>query len=339
MKLGVVILINVAIGFISTTNWMSFLKDNVSLSDIFIPGSHDSGTYVLSKRIQPEPLSDFLDRLLDICCRILKKFGIPIWKVITPWAMTQTQSIFTQAQSSGIRYFDIRAGWNGTNWNMFHMEEGDPVSFALYDIKQFLNLYPKEIIIAEITHYFGIPSNNRAHEQLKAMIMGILGEYLYPCASPSRLCPLPTIGSMRQKNRRVLVVFTDYFNTSYFAHNPYIWAPIIIVNTYANSDNLEEMIAYNQNETEYYSKNKNSVLLNKLFKLSWTLTPQPLTIVRGFLPNMPNSILDITLPAISPFQTWANKLREKPSNILIFDYVSRYQIFPYILKWNNLTIR
>ena len=322
---------------ITPTNWMSFLNDEKRLSDIFIPGSHDSGTYVLSKRIQPEPLSALSNRYLNMFCNFLKKIGFPVWNIITPWATTQTQTFFYQAYASGIRYFDLRAGWNGSSWNMFHMEEGEPVSFALYDIRHFLKLNKKEIIIVEISHYFGHPSKE-AHQQLKNTILGMLGDDLYPCYEPNRSCSLPTLGMMRSANRRVLLALTDYIDPEYFSSDPYIWAQSVIVNTYADSDQLGEMITFNDNKTMYYQENKNGVLYGKLFKISWTLTPQPETVLRGFLPGAPGSILSLTEPAMSAFKDWAVQRKDgKPSNILITDYVDRYALFPLILKWNDLS--
>ena len=339
MKLVLVIaMINVIFGVTNTSNWMELLRDDIRLSEVVMPGSHDSGTYALTSRIQSEPLAGIFDRFVEIFCRSLQSIGVPIWNIITPWSTTQTQTIFNQAML-GIRYFDIRAGWNGTFWNTFHMEEGSPVSDVLFDIKRFVDLYTKEIIVIEIIHYQGEPPKY-VHEQLETMIMKILGKYLYPCEFSIRVCVLPTLGLMRLKNKRIILGFTDYYNNvSPFNKNPYIWSQYLFINTFANTDNLKEMMEYNHNAMMFYKKNKYRMFTNNLFKISWTLTPQIKTIALGFFPKMPHSIFDITFPIIPYFEEWADKLNTPPANIIIFDYIPSYQIFPYILKWNNLTIR
>ena len=63
-------------------------------------------------------------------------------------------------------------------------------------------------------------------------------------------------------------------------------------NTYANSDKLNTMIEFNNNQITTYTKEAETYYAkNQLFKLSWTLTPAAGTILEGIIPFHPHSLL------------------------------------------------
>ena len=110
-------------------NWMSGIKDDTYLSDISIPGTHDSGT-----------------RIVD--------------SVSTTWAKCQSLSIAEQL-NIGVRYLDMRLAydtackgnirvvhssvdcWNGNNGKLTLYE-------VLNDCYAFLNANPTETIIMSV---------------------------------------------------------------------------------------------------------------------------------------------------------------------------------------------
>jgi hypothetical protein len=111
-------------------NWMSWLNPNLSLRDVTLPGTHDSGTYAHFDTLIPTDL--YTD---------------------------QTMSILSQLQS-GIRFFDIRVlcVWNVAGTYDFPIIHG-PVSsddIDLYDVASFFHSYflshANESAVVQISH-------------------------------------------------------------------------------------------------------------------------------------------------------------------------------------------
>jgi len=108
-------------------NWMSKIPDSTKLTRISIPGSHDSGSYLLSE---------------------------PITSV---WAKTQSLN-FTQQLNGGIRFFDIRgAATSDTHIDLYHgivYLQQDLDNF-IASARKFLTEHPRETIIM-LAHQAGL---------------------------------------------------------------------------------------------------------------------------------------------------------------------------------------
>lgn len=125
--------------------------DNLKLSECFILGSHDSGTYNLRldlKTINPEGLPTFLN------------------PIIYKWSVCQTKSITEQLQF-GVRYFDLRVRKyderrmtereqnNDEEFNNFYVVHGltgNKIIDIFREFKNFINQNQNEIIIIDINH-------------------------------------------------------------------------------------------------------------------------------------------------------------------------------------------
>lgn len=126
---------------VGPTNWMSGIKDNTALSDITMPGTHDSGT---------------------------KNVDLPIW------SKTQTLSISEQL-NIGIRYFDLRLEhvsdvyynaqivhgssncWNGKGGHLTLYE-------VLEDMYTFLSAHPSETLVVSVKQDYGDDINALAQD-------------------------------------------------------------------------------------------------------------------------------------------------------------------------------
>ncbi len=117
---------------VTAATWMSALQDNISIKDITIPGTHDSGT----KDIGSE-------------------WDQPKEKALRPWAITQTTSI-TEQLNNGIRLLDLRlsykdgeikiyhgTGFFGSSCNLTFLE-------AYKQIVDFLLTHPNETVIVTL---------------------------------------------------------------------------------------------------------------------------------------------------------------------------------------------
>uniref|UniRef100_A0A914Q9W7 Uncharacterized protein n=1 Tax=Panagrolaimus davidi TaxID=227884 RepID=A0A914Q9W7_9BILA len=88
-----------------------------------------------------------------------------------------------------------------------------------------------------------------------------------------------TINEMIAKNQRAVLTFSDDETIENF---PQLWPASTMINSYVNSDKVDQMIAYNQKQVEDF--NAISFLpKNALYKLCWTLTPQTSTIIESLL--------------------------------------------------------
>lgn len=124
---------------VARTSWMNEIKDDTLLSDISIPGTHDSAA-----------------RIVDT--------------MTGTWAQTQSMTIYDQL-TAGVRFLDLRVRYNtGVYYNveMCHgsitIWNGNGGHLTLYqvigDIKTFLNNYPSETVIVCIKEDDGSNESN-----------------------------------------------------------------------------------------------------------------------------------------------------------------------------------
>jgi hypothetical protein len=80
---------------------------NRTLDRVLLPGTHDSGAFVLGTQLVPGATSDVLEEIIKarayyppvpccvacgshiVCGQVAEELGIPIEDVITPWALAQ----------------------------------------------------------------------------------------------------------------------------------------------------------------------------------------------------------------------------------------------------------
>lgn len=104
-------------------NWMQALDDNLFLSRLSIPGSHDAATSSCSS------------------------------SGLTGSAHTQTYTIAQQLEH-GVRMFDLRPAWNGKDMVIYHGIVSTDVKFddALTTLCNFLKAHPKEFLFVIMRH-------------------------------------------------------------------------------------------------------------------------------------------------------------------------------------------
>lgn len=110
----------------SQPEWMSERKQilqNRTLKELFIPGTHDSGSYSEN----------------------------PIQSVIEKFTITQDRDVLEQL-ISGVRYLDIRPAFYDEYWVNHGSYKMNPMKNIIEDIKEFLN-NTEEIIIASFKEF------------------------------------------------------------------------------------------------------------------------------------------------------------------------------------------
>jgi len=303
----------------SSTNWQSDSEHYAKFLpvNLVFPGTHDSGSYFLTSKFQPDSSGRGIPEWLQSISKIIKTVGIPIDELVARWAKTQKQTIFEQLRT-GARYLDLRCGWqpDTKTWKIHHSLVGVDVVTVLEDIKSFMNAFKTEVVIVEMSHFYGDPDED-AVEQLASEVLGALGELIVPYypLEEENFWTRPLEESVK-KNQRVLIAFENFnaYNTTE-KHSPFLW-PWVLENGYADTDDVAKMKEYNydvvrtfNNQTDFL----NSAAAEKeedkeerqrqdelrLTKLSWILTAKAKTVENSIWPliknHHPKTIVDLTL--------------------------------------------
>jgi hypothetical protein len=247
---------------------------SLSVLNLTIPGTHDSGAFWLSHEIMPNSTTD----LMEACAVFAEQHAQPLAEIFKKWAISQQSDILHQLLG-GSRYFDLRVGWSQEQaaWHVYHLYVGTSVKDILQSVALFLQTYPTEVVILEISHIKDIDHAKHLPD-LENLVLTTLKPYLYP-SDPHFL---KTIDQLIESNQRALVLMERVaFKSSS------IWSRSIIHNSYAESDQIVDMQAYNLKQIQSNSAK------TRLIKLSWTLTPKERTVTRGFLPREPHSLLEL----------------------------------------------
>jgi len=171
---------------IEMNSWMSGLQDNISLSKISIPGTHDSGARVDAP-------------------------------VVSGTAKTQNLSIAEQL-NAGVRFLDIRCRHIDNSFAIHHGAIYQNLNFddVLNACYAFLNSHPSETIIMSVKEEYDASNTTRSFEQT-------FDSYVQKNPSKWDLgANIPTLGSVRGKIkllRRFSSGTTKGINASPWADN------------------------------------------------------------------------------------------------------------------------
>ncbi|MBS2013560.1 MAG: hypothetical protein JST00_11765 [Deltaproteobacteria bacterium] len=156
---------------ITRADWMSQTPGlaNKALNDIFIPGTHDSGTYGLISTYQ-RPVDDVFAPESEWVKRLGSFVGMT-----DVWAKAQEKNISEQL-ADGIRYLDFRpCRENSGDIRVCHGLYGPRVLDLLEDVRIFAEAHPKEIIFIQMGEFNGF-KDQAHHDQLGAWVMNRLGQ-------------------------------------------------------------------------------------------------------------------------------------------------------------------
>jgi len=333
----------------NTSDWMGMHQaqlGHLSLRELLLPGSHDSGAYELTTALAPAISgSDDMNALIELA----EQLGLPVNAIITPWALSQRGSVLEQLEA-GIRYIDLRICWNGTHFLTYHFETGNTIATLLDDMTQFVKEHPKELLVVEAQLWQ--PDNRTSNHTVPAAAKRLLGQMLVS-AFPGMLYPQQPrmdtpYSTLLAQGQRVLVTVDDALVLEAGGVDstgaPWLWPGSqaawdtgVIWNTYANNSTLGVMEAFNTRQVQIF----NSPLLSSngarrlhrrfadpdpplparckrlasgaqasppcLFKLSWTLTTDLSAIYLSLIdPTAPRSLIDMADRANEAFFAWLN---------------------------------
>ena len=291
---------------------------SLTLSELSILGTHDSGAYNLTK-IQ---IPTYEPEYLEIMIYIGEQLGIPLEQVITMWGKAQPSNLYDQMMN-GVRYIDLRCGWLDIEqqWVTFHWEAGNSIQILMDDVAKFLTQHTNEIVLIEASHLDGFNIDDEKLSKLVEIFENSFGNGsnigLYPQLNITNKVLFPSYGEMISKGYRV---FLSLANNGFAAKYDNIQYGEIFENTYANSDNVTYMMQFNDEQVEKFNNNETNS--NALFKISWTLTPNVDTILGTLNPERPHTLLELADIADIQMANWTqNKFNQdlRIRNVFIFD--------------------
>lgn len=158
-------------------NWMSFINDDVKITEVVIPGAHNAGSYGMKKM-----------------------------------AECQKDGVITQFKY-GMRQFCLRLseGKNGEILLAHGITKGDLFENALKDIKEILENYPTEILLLDIREYqpqkFGpITLKYKANpEKVDALLRKYINPEKYAYYDFDKISDV-TIGDIRNSGKRFVLI-------------------------------------------------------------------------------------------------------------------------------------
>ncbi|KAJ9599936.1 hypothetical protein L9F63_009764 [Diploptera punctata] len=180
--------------------WMSDMKPQLSsllLRHIFLPGTHDAGSYTEYTAAEGNNL-------------------------IFKYTITQEEDILSQL-INGIRYLDIRVGYYPNTDEKWYLNHGvisiHPLRDILEDVQTFMEK-TNEIVILDFHEFpVGFGSGLDVHKQLVEYLTTELGEY---AASPG-LTWDATLGDIWTLGKRLVV---SYNNNNMVASSTILWSAV-----------------------------------------------------------------------------------------------------------------
>ncbi|CAG9317684.1 unnamed protein product [Blepharisma stoltei] len=298
--------------------------ENKTLKEITLPGTHDSASYFLTSHPLIGESSPWLEEASEVAEFMYK----PTSTIIKNWSKCQTKNFYEQMKG-GIRYFDIRAGWDPDlhEWMTHHYVVGPTVREVIRNITNFLKDFQSEIVILEISHFNENVINSTNREELRDIIIEEIGEFLFENNGGFNF----TISQWIKSGKRAIITIEDIIDKNF-------WPKNTIFNTYANTPSINKMMLFNEKVIENYMPlTKN----NELFKVSWTLTPNGETVLDSILRWKPHTLLELAEEANSNFSGFYQKMKNKANlfgNILISDNYDQSIFMPIIFEMNGIAV-
>ncbi|XP_060723371.1 PI-PLC X domain-containing protein 1 [Tachysurus vachellii] len=202
--------------------WMASLPGelwDIPLWNLAIPGSHNAITYCLDMNNRsPIDLKqpDMLQKLDKYMKPLIRPF-------VYKWAVTQECTVREQ-MDCGVRYCDLRIARrpndNSSDLYFYHgVYTTITVETVLKEIRTWLDVHPKEIVILSFSHFLGL--SQELHTLLISTIKSVFN---------SKLCPktdVVTLRSLWSSGQQVIVSYEHNLancHTELWPHVPYWWA-------------------------------------------------------------------------------------------------------------------
>jgi hypothetical protein len=317
--------------FASNTDWMSQIPNDRILNQIIIPGTHDSGSFGITKNSlfslsKDNPLPIWVELISNI-------FPHSIVRAISAgWSKTQPNSI-TQQLNDGIRYLDLRVCLYQSHFYLCHAQLSLRLNKALKQIHSFAKNNPSEIILVDINHVNGI-TNSIQENNLVILIQ----HYLGADAIPNTYHVTDSIGTLRASKHNV-IIFMDSQNN--IANS--FWPESNIHSPWPNVSNIADLKDTLNSEVAFRAKTAASS--HHLFVLQVIETENDNQVIDGILyPRLfAHDIRQLELPVNESLYTWISNYIAQYGigsiNIVIQDWYTHHNdLVSAAIKYDSQTL-
>jgi len=291
-------------------DWMGSVAEScpeISLGDMVIPGTHDSGSYSID--------------------------GLKLFSAV---ARTQNVTVLEQLHR-GARFLDLRIAGSGNNVSIFHgCVQGGKFERTLDDIHLFCQDFPGEFVIIEIVAEYGRAFNPLQKQKTLEMLKQSLGDKLYT-GDLDKLMTTP-VKKLVTDGKQIAVIlhpriydkfqvdgvdYSDaYISREYGFKNADEW----LFNKWNNTRNLDHLLDLNLEEVKNYSKR------GKFLNNQFVFTPgvggvqDIIQALGGFTSLQPVYLTnELYKPpkrhATAPLHTFFQKNADENWNLVSLDYI------------------
>jgi hypothetical protein len=196
---------------INRSKWMQELANKLAkktLREIVIPGAHDAGTAMISSSSTWSPETPGAEHIVSR-------------SLVADWSRAQGMSLYALLMS-GIRYLDLRVAKSDEDGQLYftHSLLGASVLKELYEVAAFLKRQPKEIVILDFQHFYGMASAD--HVRLARNLDSIFRNKLV--TSPKPGSSLPIADEIWSEARQVVTLYSqESGGTAALQLNPRLW--------------------------------------------------------------------------------------------------------------------
>ncbi|KRY79802.1 PI-PLC X domain-containing protein 3 [Trichinella pseudospiralis] len=300
-------------------NWMRdlplFLKMK-PLTHLFIPGSHQSFSDLLNKKL---PIAIDVPKVL--------RFVDSPWtrRTIERWGRCQELNVTDQLRL-GIRYFDVRVAFlpgeceQSLDIFLLHGLYGRPIKEVLNEMYTFIIDHPEEILILDINHFYNF--NDELHRKFLGQLEHLFNGKFIP-APPSLSLNQVTVDYAQQHGFQLLLFYQQKLAEQF----SFIWPSSYIASPWANTNNVQHLWQY----TEHILINRDQILPNGgFFVTQCILTPTWWNIVRHFKKSLRTVMAAKTTEQAVSWLKKNNVLLMPFLNIVIVDFVQLFDFYKLI---------
>ena len=289
---------------VDLSDWMSTLPGigGRPLTTLPIPGTHDSGTYSMTRN-SPWALTGISD--FGLLTKLPGWLGVK--SRVAPWSKTQPNDVFTQLVD-GIRYLDLRLSNEADGIYIEHGLRGPAIDEVLTDIARFAEARPREVVLVDMARFTNFDAT--AHTALLEQIRQTLGRRL----APDTLGASATLPDFWASDRNIVLIYSDPAVADADAD---LWPAGTIYQPWPNVQTVEPLLEANRRYLQLRDP-------ARIWGLSGTVTPDARTIVKGLLFGVfaPTSIERLMKGVHPALQDWLRNEFRASVNLVTTDWYS-----------------
>ena len=285
-------------------NWMKKLPSHlhdVPITQLSIPGSHDSGTYYLNNASKIAPGEGKV--IKDLACI----FGSVVKKIIGNWSVTQDLHVYDQLLE-GVRYIDFRVAFleSEKNFLVVHGLYGSLYSEIFEEVKKFLNEHPKEFLILDFNQFYDFQAEQ--HKEFMNMIEESFHGMLYASSAKGITCSLNDIWD---SGANIIALYKDDASTK---ENPLFWPHHNISSTWPNTSKADILI-------DKLNKQFDALKEGCLNVFQAVLSPTTSTIAMHLRGSLKDTLAKKCNQEVSSWLQDLDREKRKKLNIVICDFI------------------